>query len=345
MKYVGVDLHKQVIVLCVVVVVSGQRQVWARRKFACRDTVALQAFFGDLGPFQLAVEATAAYEWLLELVDPLVDRIVLVHPRKMRIIAESRRKTDRLDAQILAEFLAAGELPEAWRPTPRVRAHRVLVRQVDYLRRRTSGIKCRVRNILARYNADVPRPFTAEGRNYLSQTRLTPSDRFVADQSLALLDVLHRQRLAVNRQLREFATTAPVAEQEARAVLESVPCIGPFTTDVLLSELGDIRRFRSQNDVVQYAGLAPGLRESAGHTKQLGITKEGSPLLRWTLIQLAWRLVNKTRRWGSLYEKLKQRCGSKKAIVAVARRVLCVVVSLWKSGQRYRLATEILVSV
>jgi len=149
--------------------------------------------------------------------------------------------------------------------------------------------------------------------------------------------------LAMNRRLREFATTAPVAEQEARAVLETVPCIGPVTTEVLLCELGDIRRFRKHNDVVQYAGLAPGVRESAGRAKNLGITKEGSPLLRWTLIQLAWRLVNKTRRWGGLYEKLKRRAGSKKAIVAVARRVLCVLASLLRSGQRYNLATEMLV--
>ena len=65
-------------------------------------------------------------------MEQTADRIVLVHPRKMWIIAESRRKTDRLDAQILAEFLAAGELPEAWRPTPRVRQHRRLLRQRDH---------------------------------------------------------------------------------------------------------------------------------------------------------------------------------------------------------------------
>jgi transposase len=345
MKYVGVDLHKQIIVLCVVVVVCGRRQIEARRRFACHDTAALDQFFDSLGPFQIAVEATTAYEWLLERLEPKADRMVLVHPRKMRIIAESRRKTDKLDAQILAEFLAADELPEAWRPTPRVREHRALVRQLDYLRRKGSGVKCRLRNIMARYNADIPGLFTAAGKEHVAHTSLNASDRFVAEQSLALLNFLHGQRLAVHRRLREFAATAGVAEREARAVLETVPCIGPVTTEVLLCELGDIRRFAKQNDVVQYAGLAPGVRQSAGHAKSLGITKEGSPLLRWTLIQLAWRLVIKTRRWGSLYETLKRRCGSKKAIVAVARRVLCVLVSLLKSGQRYNMATEILAAV
>jgi transposase len=317
--------------------------VVGRRRFACRDVAALDRFFESVGPFQVAVEATAAYEWLLERLETKADRIVLVHPRKMRIIAESRRKTDQLDAQILAEFLAAGELPEAWRPTPRVRQHRTLVRQLDHLRRKTSGLKCRLRNILARYNADVPGLFTAAGKEHLARTSLNPADRFVADQLLAALDFHHRQRLTLGGRLRQFAAAAPLAEREARAVLESVPCVGPVTIEVLLSELGDIRRFGAQNDVVQYAGLAPGVRESAGHRRGQGITKEGSALLRWTLIQLAWRLVNKTRRWGFLYEKLKRHCGAKKAIVAIARRVLCVLASLLRSGQRYNLATEVLV--
>jgi transposase len=344
MKYVGVDLHKQIIVLCVVVVVAGRRKIDTRRQLSCRRVDEVRQFFAELGPFQVAVEATAAYEWFLELVEPMVDRIVLVHPRKMRIIAESRRKTDKLDAQILAEFLAADELPEAWRPTPRVREHRALVRHRDQHRRRITSVKCRLRNVLAHYNADVRGLFTAEGRRHVARTALSPAHRFVIDQLWAELDFHRSQRGAVERQLAQFAAQALLAEREARAVLATVPGVGPVTTEVILSELGDVRRFRSQNDVTQYAGLAPAVRESAGHRKSGGITKEGSPLLRHAMVELAWRLVEKTRRWGFLYEKLKARCGAKKAIVAVARRVLCVIVSLLKSGQRYSMASEAFVS-
>jgi transposase len=344
MKYVGVDLHKQIIVLCVIMVVAGKRQVVARRRLACRDVAAIEEFFRSLGAFQVAVEATAAYEWFLKLIESHADRIVLVHPRKMRIIAESRRKTDRLDAQILAEFLAADELPEAWRPTPRVREHRGLVRQRDHLRRRISGVRSRLRNVLAHYNADVPHLFTQAGQEHLAAVPLSESDRFVAGQLQAELASHLEQRRVVEEQLRRFAAGAPLAEREARAVLESVPCVGPVTIAVVLSELGDVRRFRSQNDVVQYAGLAPGRRESAGRSLDLGITKEGSRLLRWAMIELAWRLVGKTRRWSYVYEQLASRCGAKKAIVAVARRVLCVLVSLLKSGQRYCLASDALMA-
>lgn len=342
MKYVGVDLHKQLIVLCVVVVEKGRRRIEARRRLACRDVSGIEQFFGELGPFEVAVEATASYQWLLERIERWASRIVLVHPRKMRIIAESRRKTDRLDAQILAEFLAADELPEAWRPTPRVREHRALMRQWDYLRRKSSGLKCRLRNILANYNADVSGLFTVAGREHVQQVPLNRADRFVAEQVLCAWEQGQQQRRALQAELRKFAAQASVAEQEARAVIASLPCVGQVTTEVVLSELGDVRRFRSQNAVVQYAGLAPGVRESAGHRKSLGITKEGSPLLRWTMIQLAWRLVNKCRRWSFLYESLARRCGSKKAIVAVARRVLGVLFSMLRRGERYNLALDTL---
>jgi transposase len=177
--------------------------------------------------------------------------------------------------------------------------------------------------------------FTLKGRKYLKGMTLSAADRFTADLLCEELDQ-HTARLKqVDKQLAAFAKDAPVAEREARAVLESMPCVGPVTVDVVLAEVGDIRRFGSQRKATAYAGLAPGIRESAGKAKQLGITKEGSRLLRRILVETAWRLVNKTRRWATIYEKLKLRCGGKKAIVAVARRLWCVMFAMLRSGQPY----------
>jgi transposase len=136
--------------------------------------------------------------------------------------------------------------------------------------------------------------------------------------------------------LKEFAREAPAAEQEARAALSSIPGVGPVTVDVVLSEVADVRRFKSVKDVVAYAGLAPGFRESAGKRQALGISKEGSRLLRWALVEATWRLVRLTKRWETVFESLSQRRGKRKAIVAVARRLLTVMASVWRSGVRYR---------
>jgi len=343
MKYVGVDLHKQVISLCVVVQKGAQRAVVQRQRLGCQNTAAIDEFFRSLGKFQVVVEATASYDWFVELVEPLADRILLAHPRKLRVIAESTRKTDKLDAQVLAEFLALDMIPQAHRPTPRVRQHRALVRQRQFVQRRITSAKAKVRHILARYNADVKNLFAAEGQVHLAAQKLLPSDRFVVDQLLVDLAHYQAQRQGADRRLAEFAKAALIAEQEARAILASIPCVGTVTIDVVLAELGDLRRFRNHKQVTAYAGLAPKVRESADRRKEGGITKEGSGLLRWVLIQTAWRMVTKTRRWGLAYEKLKSRKGAKRAIVAIARRLLGLMFGLLRRGERYSLGTEILV--
>lgn len=336
MFYVGVDLHKHSISLCVVELVGRQRKAIERKRFRCDDEEAILAYFAGLGEYEAVVEATASYEWFVKLIEPTAARIVLAHPGKLRVIAESKKKTDRLDAQTLAEFLAFDEVPQAWRPTPRVREHRTLVRLRAYCQGRMTSAKNKLRWILASYNADRKDLFSRAGRAYLAKLELTAADRLAVDLLCEELDQ-HAARLkTVDRRLQEFAQDAPLREREARAVLASIPCVGPVTTDVVLAEAGDVRRFGSQRKATAYAGLAPGIRQSDKRTKQLPITKAGSRLLRTTLVELAWRLTNRTRRWGALYQRLKKRCGAKKAIVAVARRAWCVIVSLLKRSQAYR---------
>ena len=114
-----------------------------------------------------------------------------------------------------------------------------------------------------------------------------------------------------------------------------------MTIDVVLSELGDWRRFRSAKRAISFAGLDPGYRESDGKGKRLSITKEGSRYLRWALIETAWRLVRKYARWRHIFQTLEKNTGSKKkAIVGVARRLLCVMFAMLRDGQAYRLEAQ-----
>jgi transposase len=166
MKYVGIDLHKQTIVLCVV---NKDRKVLERKSFRCENTERIVAYFRQLGPFQSVVEATATYEWLVQLLEPLADDWVLAHPGKMRVIAETTKKTDKLDAQTLADFLALDMIPKAYRPTPREREHRVLVRYRVQCRQRISKLKCQIRYMAASYNADHRDLFLPERLEELRQ--------------------------------------------------------------------------------------------------------------------------------------------------------------------------------
>lgn len=341
MKYVGVDLHKNSISLCVIVKVRGKRKVKARRTYPCRMPERIRKFFESLGKFQVVVEATASYEWFLQLIEDLADRLVVAHPKKLRVIAESKRKTDKIDAQVLAEFLAMDMIPEAYRPPPRVREHRVLVRHRCWLQGRITSVKCKIRHKLAHYNRDMAALFTARGEEHLQQVNMSDADRFEVEALRQQLTLLEEQLKQAEAKLKEFGQKAPAPEREAREILDTIPQVGPVTIDVVLSELGDWRRFRSAKKVVAYAGLDPGCRSSDTKRHDLHISKEGSRRLRWALVEAAWRLIGRYRRWGSVYEKLKRNTGSaKKAIVGVARRLLCVMFAMLRTGQAYRMAGE-----
>jgi len=338
MKYVGVDLHKHLIVLCVVVKVDGCPKVVKRARFQCNESDAIRAFFQELGPFQVVVEATAAYEWFFLLIENIADRLMLAHPKKLRVIAESTRKSDKIDAEVLGTFLAMGMIPEAYRPTPRIREHRSLVRQRCRLQRRITSAKCMVRNVLGHYNADISELFTRRGKQYLAGLRLSAADRFTVQALWEELEFFQRQLGEVDRELQQFAETGPVAETEARALLATIPQVGPVTIDVVLSELGDWRRFRSQKTVTAFAGLDPGFRKSAGKCHELHISKEGSRLLRWAMIQAAWRLRRCSPRYQHVFARLQSNTGSKKkAIVGVARHLLCMMFAMLQSSRRYEM--------
>jgi transposase len=272
----------------------------------------------------------------LTLIEPWAARIVLAHPGKLRVIAESTRKSDKLDARVLAEFLALDMIPQAFRPTPRQREHRLLVRHRQFLIRQRTQVRNKIRRILSDHNADVRHLFTQAGLIHLARVNLSPCERLVVDQLLESHAALNRQIAQTQQRLRAFAAAGRPQEQSQRQRMRTIPGVGEITAEVVLAELGDIPRFRSAKQAVAYAGLAPGRRESAGKAHDLGITKQGSGLLRWVLVEAAWQWVRRSPAQRVTFVALKRRRGSRRAIVAMARRLLEVIMALVRSDQPYR---------
>ena len=273
MKYVGIDLHKKTIALCVV---DKERKVLDRKNFLCLNVKGIAAYFRELGSFQFVVEATAAYEWLVQLLEPLAEEWVLAHPGKMRVIAETAKKTDKLDAQTLAEFLALGMIPKAYRPTARQREHRVLVRHRVECRQRISRLKCQIRYLAATYNADHRDLFQPDHLNELrKRPDLTGADRFVLDERLKSYEQALERLAAAKAEVKRFAKKGSAAEQKEREILLSAPGVGEVVSEVVLAELGDVDRFGSIKEATAYAGLVPAKRESAGKGKDIGDHQEG----------------------------------------------------------------------
>jgi transposase len=243
----------------------------------------------------------------------MAKRVLLAHPKKLRVIAEGTRKSDRIDTRVLAEFLALDMIPQAYRPTPRQRAHRVLVRHRHYLQQRIASIRNKTRRIVSDYHADRRDWFTAEGLAYLAHVNLPEAERFAVEQLLVEFDFQRGQLKQLTAELKQFIGQASATEAEQRAVPQSIPEVGLVTTEVVLSELANPRRFRSAKAAVAYAGMAPGQWESAGKKKELHIERTGSKMLRWVLVEAAWQLVRRTGRWRVTFERLGGRGDKKKA--------------------------------
>jgi transposase len=334
MNFIGVDLHKKIITVCVM---NEKLSVVARKTLYCQQPDEIVEFFRQFRPFQVVVEATASYHWFVELVEPLAEKLALANPNKLRVIAESTKKTDRLDAQVLAEFLARDMIPQSYMPTPRQRQHRALVRHRQYIRAQMTAVKCKLRRVLSDYNADRRDLFSsANGRKYTQQLALSDADRFVVDQLWADHEHYDEQLEKLGKMLKEFAKKAPHREKEARAVLKTAPGVGSVTIEVVISELGDVARFRNSKAVSAYAGLAPIVRQSGGKkAKDLAISKAGSGLLRWVLVEASWRAVRTSPKWKRVYERISKRAGGKRAIVAVARKLLCVIYAMLRTMTPY----------
>jgi len=124
-------------------------------------------------------------------------------------------------------------------------------------------------------------------------------------------------------------------ENEETMLLTTIPGIGYFSALLIYAEIGDIKRFPNSKKLCSYAGLVPSIRQSGNKVITGKITKEGNKLLRWVLVQCAFVAIRNDERFRNFYERLKQRKGSQKAIVATARKLLTVVYAVLRDRKPY----------
>lgn len=120
------------------------------------------------------------------------------------------------------------------------------------------------------------------------------------------------------------------------AIASSIPCIGETAAASIIGEIGiDMSRFKTAEHICSWAGLSPGNNESAGKKKRTSVTK-GNPYIKSMLCEVAWVIAGKRNTYLSTwYCRLKQNKGSKKAIIALARKLLVIIYTMLKSGTLY----------
>jgi transposase len=273
---------------------------------------------------EVALEATGNTHAIVRLLEGHVARVVVSNPQKTRAIAEAKVKTDRVDAEILAQLLAADYLPGVWVADQDTQARRRQVARRAHLVRQRTRLKNRVQAILHRNL--VPRCpaadlFGRKGRAWLACQELPADERQEVGALLRQLD-FHAEELG----LIDAALARIALGCEDTRRLMTIPGVDLTVAMSITAAVGDFGRFSAPNKLVRYLGLNPRVKQSGAQPAAHGrITKQGRAHARGMLVEAAWVAVRTPGPLRAFFERIRARRGIQIAVVATARKlaVLC----------------------
>lgn len=321
-RYVGLDVHKHYVM--VGIVDRDQQTRLSPRKVSLTD---LEAWAKKhLQPTdEVMLEATTNAWYIHDLLEPLVARVVVTHPPQIKLIASAMVKTDKKDTMTLAKLLAVGMTPEVWVPPHHVRDLRALIAHRRRLVSSQTSCKNRLQSVLHRHHIVPPsgKLYHPDNHDWWLALDLAPGDKLRVKQELLMLEHLAGLIDETTEELHRLSLSDPWVGE--LPYLIQLPGIGVMTGLVILSAIGDISRFPSAKKLVGYAGLGARVHASGQSYHTGAITKQGRKELRHTMIEAAWIAIRYDQQWKAQFDRLAWRIGRKKAIVAIARKLLVVV--------------------
>jgi len=279
-----------------------------------------------------AIEATSNYYHIHDTLSKHLD-VTVAHPKKLNQIADTDKKTDRVDAKELARMVRLNSVPESYVPTDEVREARALVRGRQTLVENRTKYANKIHGLLSDHGiTEDVKPLSVEGREFLRELSLpTPWDTLLASY-LELIETLTEEIQKLEETIEERAGSLRETQ-----LLMTIPGVSYFTALTIYAELGEIDRFDRDKEVVSYVGLNPVIRESGDSRIEGSISKRGSGRVRWLLVQAANTAVHTSndKYLSRFYDRLASRKNSQKAIVATARKMLVSIYHMLDRGEVY----------
>lgn len=327
--YVGIDLHKRKFDF-VMMDPSGEVGKQGSRS---TDAGPVLEFASSLTMrHEVVLEPLENSYWFMRQLQPYAGSVHLANPGKVRLIAESRLKNDRIDARILADLLRVGYLPEVYIPEEEVQQWRCLIQHRIRLVRDRTRLKNRIIGLLNRegHRVLVSDAFGKQGRAQIDSFELSASLRRMVDSNLVTSDLLSSQISVLDKEIKQIGHADPIVDN-----LCTIDGIGYFTALAIRAIVGRMDRFRSVKAFASYTGLIPGYRQSAERVHHGSITKQGSPTLRWLLLQAVPHAVRHSDYLKRMYYRLCYRSSVAKARVAVAHALARIIYHVWMEARPY----------
>jgi transposase len=338
MRTIGLDVHKHFAE--VAVIANGERLVRRGERVKATPT-ALRAFAETLGPDdQVVLEATMNTWAIADLLRAHAGRVVVSNPMRTRAIADAKVKTDRVDAAVLAQLLAADFIPEVWTPDELTRMMRRQVAHRRGLVQQQTRLRNRIQAVLHRNLLECPMTdtFGKGGRRWLAEVELPDDERCQVESTLRLLAAIETELEALDQALARGAL-----DDERVRRLMTIPGVGVTTAVAVAAVVGDASRFARPTQLVSYLGLDPRVRQSGDRPAYTGhISRQGQAHARGLLVEAAHSAVRSPGPLRAFHQRVSARRGPQIAAVAVARKLAVLAWHLLTSGSEYRWASPTL---
>jgi len=298
----------------------------------------IQQVFSKIPRSRIALETGTHSPWVSRQLSQMGHEVIVAHARNVRLIGESSRKDDQLDARTLARLarIDPGLLGPVRHRSAQAQIHLTVIRARAALVSTRTALVNAARGLTKSYGERLKKCGTEQMNRDSSQG--------LSQELRDALDPLLREIESLNERIGEYDRRIEQIAKEVHpevALLKQVKGVGTLIALTYVLTLDDPYRFRRSRDAGCYLGLRPGRRNSGASEPQLHISKEGDRYLRTLMVQGTHYILgpfgqdSDLRRWGL---KLAERGGKnakKRAVVAVARKLAVLLHKLWVSGEVY----------
>ena len=252
-------------------------------------------------------ESTTNAWHVYDLLVPLVERVVVANPIKVKQIASARVKTDVRDTFILARLLAANLVPDVWVPPAHVRELRQLLSQRRQLVEMHTGTLNRMHSVAHRHHLQHERGkrFNEKNTAWQKDKRLSKVEQFQLELEMENRAYIEKQISRIGKEVAKMSHRNPWAQDMTYII--QLPGFGVITAMTVLAAIGDVQRFGSAKHLASYSGLTGGLEQSGTKYLEKGITKEGRKELRWAMVEVAQRAVQSDPVWKHRFQPMQKR--------------------------------------
>jgi transposase len=365
----GMDVHEKKVDVCI-----AHGSLDKSPKFEIRTFSTMTSDLEDLSSWlkkykvtTIGMESTGVY-WK-PIFNVMEDEFIIVLANAQHLKAIPRKKTDIMDCKRIARLLRYGLLPNSFIPPREIRE----LRDLNRTRRKLVGMmtseKNRIIKVLESANIKLSSVVSkisgvsslAMIRSLLEKDKLTKEEisqlakgslkkkvdqlekalngkltdhhRFLLKMHLENLDHLAKQIEKIDEEIKRKM----IPFQTEAKLIQTIPGISEVSASAVLAEIGtDMSQFPDEGHISSWAGLCPGNNESAGKKKS-GKTQKGNSSLKATLVEAAWA-ASKTKgsSYSAFYHNIVRRRGKKRALVALAHRMLIDIYYVLKTGVPYQ---------